>query len=114
MEKIIDWKIIRDTIDNSWFSNDPHVQEEEIDEMAIDISGKVDEVIRQEINKVLDEFDDISICDHWRIIKNGERDLFESWWWKKGSRFSRAQALRLAEALALTIEQVLGLPATPD
>lgn len=63
MEKIIDWKIIRDAIDNSWFSNDPHVQEEEIDLMAIDISGKVDEVIRQEINKVLDEFDDLSCSD---------------------------------------------------
>jgi hypothetical protein len=44
MEKI-DWKIIKDAIENNWFESDPKVTDAEIDEMAIGIAGEVDNLI---------------------------------------------------------------------
>jgi len=47
MEKIINWSIIKKAIEDNWFSSNPTVSEEELDELAIGIAGEVDKFIRK-------------------------------------------------------------------
>ena len=60
--------------------------------------------------EVIQRHPEISVCDQWQFVKEGENGLFKDWWEQDDVHFGGEQARALGEFLARHIERVIPSP----